>query len=328
MHFTIFWCLFINLGVFSLAKAGIMDIRDKCLGFVGTGKISSCLVRGFATAPHTGKPRRIVISPRNEEKAKALKSEFPELVEIASDNAAVVEAADIVFVGLLPGVARDVLPTLPFTSGSKLVISMMAAVDMAEVLILTGLSQSNVVRTVPLPSAARREGPIVMHPQSPLFESLLSIVGTPVPCSTEAEMKPLVCLTGHISSFFELMRTTQAFMETEGVSADTSRLYVSSFYSSLAHAAELSNEYFEDMAIEARTPGGINEQCMRIMQTSEHFHTQTETLSAILRRLRGQEVYVPLSASTTAPTQQSPQPPQPPSSPSSPPATAATAAQE
>jgi len=309
MHFvcrlvSIARCLFI-LGVFSRAAKGMMDVRDKCLGFVGTGKISSCLVRGFATATDTGKPRRIVISPRNEEKARALKSEFPELVEIASDNAAVVEAADIVFVGLLPGVARDVLPTLPFGS-SKLVISMMAAVDMAEVLTLTGLSQSNVVRTVPLPSAARREGPIVMHPQSPLFESLLSIVGTPVPCSTEAEMKPLVCLTGHISSFFELMRTTQAFMEAEGVSADTSRLYVSSFYSSLAHAAELSSESFEEMAIEARTPGGINEQCMRIMQTSEHFPTQTKTLSAILRRLRGQEVYVPLSASTTATTKPPP----------------------
>jgi len=270
------------------------------MGFVGTGKISSCLVRGFASAAAgPGRPGRIVISPRNEEKAAALKAEFPDLVTIASDNAQVVELSDIVFVGLLPGVAREVLPQLPFggAEGSKLIISMMAAVDMAEVLTLTGVSADRAVRTVPLPSSARREGPILVFPQLPVFDALLSLVGTPVCATSEAEMKPLVCLTGHISSFFELMRTTQDFMTAEGVDAATSRRYVSSFYSSLARAAEAAppHESFEDMAVEARTPGGINEQCMRIMADSEHFATQGRTLAAILRRLRGQEAYVPLS---------------------------------
>lgn len=281
-----------------------MDVSGKCIGFVGTGKISSCLVRGFASAPGSGRPRRIVVSPRNADKALALKAEFPDLVEIAADNAAVVAAADIVFVGLLPAVAREVLPQLPFggAEGSKLVISMMVAIDITEVLSLTGVPADRAVRTVPLPSAARREGPILTHPKLPQFEALLSLVGTPVCCATEAEMKPLACLTGHISSFFELMRTTEDFMVTEGVHADTARLYVSSFYSSLAHATELSQHEatLGEMAHEAKTPGGINEQCMRIMEGSAasglgHFETQRSSLGAILRRLRGQEVYVPLA---------------------------------
>ena len=276
------------------------DVSGKCIGFVGTGKISSCLVRGFATATGTGRPRRIVVSPRSEDKARALKEDFPDLVEIGADNADVVSQSDIVFVGLLPGVAREVLPQLPFggAEGSKLVISMMAAVDMAEVLSLTGVSADRAVRTVPLPSAARRQGPILVYPSLPLADAVLQLVGSPVGVSSEAELKPLVCLTGHISSFFELMRTTQDFMVSEGVDASTARRYVSAFYSSLAQATEQSHESLAEMAVEARTPGGINEQCMRIMGTSTHFDTQTQTLSAILRRLRGQETYVPLSAVT------------------------------
>jgi len=179
---------------------------------------------------------------------------------------------------------------------------MMAAVDIEEMKSLTGVPADRIVRTVPLPSSARREGPILVHPKLTRFDELLTVVGTPVGCATEEEMKPLICLTGHISSFFELMRTTQAFMESEGVDEATARLYVSSFYSSLARATELSHESLADMAVEARTPGGINEQCMRILAapSSQHFSMQQQSLAAILRRLRGQEVYIPLSASAPA----------------------------
>lgn len=281
-------------------QMNLMDLSGKCVGFVGTGKISSCLVRGFASAPHPHTPSRIIISPRNEAKAQILKRDFPTLVEIATSNEQVVAEADVVFIGLLPGVARDILPTLPFggKESSKLIISMMAAVDLAEIISLTKVSSDKIVRTVPLPSCARRDGPILVHPNLPIFNSLLNIIGTPVACETEVEMKPLICLTGHISSFFELMRTTEKFMVDQGVEQNTARAYVSSFYSSLSKATEpnVTSESLADMSIEARTPGGINEQAMRILGAGPHFQCQTSSLEAVLRRLTGQEVYVPLSA--------------------------------
>lgn len=274
-----------------------MDLTGKCIGILGTGKISSCIVRGFAEATAPCIPGRIIISPRNEQKAFVLKSDFPDLVTIAASNEQVVSEADIIFIGLLPGVAREVLPALPFSSGGeKLVISMMAAVDLAEMRVLCNLPIDRIVRTVPLPSSARRNGPILTHPKIAIFDSILSIIGTPVTVDTEAEMKPLICLTGHISSFFELMKTTEDFMVQEKVEPSTARAYVSSFYSSLAQGTETSHETLADMAIEACTPGGINEQCMRILKTTDHFPSQTKTLTAILRRLQGKEAYVPISA--------------------------------
>jgi pyrroline-5-carboxylate reductase len=75
-----------------------------------------------------------------------------------SSNEEVVRSADIVFVGLLPGPAREVLPNMPFNS-KHIVISMMAAVDINELVSLVGkVDESRIVRTVPLPSNSQRTG--------------------------------------------------------------------------------------------------------------------------------------------------------------------------
>jgi len=291
MQLWLLLCLSLRIDlVLAMAAYELFDVSGKTVGFLGTGKISSCMVRGYATSGvATSTPRRILVSPRNEGKANALKADFPDLVEIAVSNEQVVEESDIVYIGLLPAVARDILPRLPFggSSSTKLVVSMMATVDLAELFALTSLPADQLVRTVPLPSSARREGPILVHPIYPRFMSILSTLGTPVGCANEQEMKPLVCLTGHISSFFELMNETQNFMIREGVDAQTARAYVSSFYSSLAHSTELSGETLSDMAEEAATPGGINEQAIGFLKSSDHFELQAHSLGAILARLKG-----------------------------------------
>lgn len=143
------------------------------------------------------------------------------------------------------------------------------------------------VRTVPLPSNARRTGPILMHPACPEAEGVLKIVGTPVVCKLEAEMKPMVAITGHISSFFELMRCSQDFAIDNGVDSATARQFVGAFYSSLTQGAEKSHESLAYLTEEAATPGGLNEQSLRFLKGSEHFKLHEESLSQILLRLNG-----------------------------------------
>ena len=135
---------FLNLGVISLfillypfssmASLGC-NVADLTIGFVGTGKISAAMARGFCSLPN--KPKQILISKRNEIKANALVSEHPELIAIA-ENDDIVRQSDVVFVGLLPPVAREIMPHLPWTeegSRLRLVVSMMAAVNLDEVYI-------------------------------------------------------------------------------------------------------------------------------------------------------------------------------------------------
>lgn len=264
------------------------SLHDLTVGFLGCGKISSAVCRGFAGLDPSVRPKLILVSRRSEDKSAALANDFPSLVEVSDDNHDIVRRSDVVFIGLLPAVARAELPQLPFGS-NQLVISMMAAVVYDETLSLTRVQSSHLVRTVPLPSAARRSGPILLYPPHPMAEALLRYLGTPTACETEAQMKPMVALTGHISSFFELMRCSQAFLTDQqqglGIADSTARQFVTSFYSSLAQGAALSEHSLAGMRDEAATPGGLNEQSLAFLQASPHFALHRESLAAILDRL-------------------------------------------
>jgi pyrroline-5-carboxylate reductase len=156
-----------------------------------------------------------VVSPRNQEKSIALHADYPDIIEIAESNEAVVANSTIVFIGLLPEVARAVLPTLPFTDNHK-IVSMMAAVNYDEVVSLCRAKPENVVKIVPLPAAARRSGPILFHPPHTYLEKIVGVVGVPAAVEHESDMKPLISVTGHISAFYQLMGTTQDWIVDQG----------------------------------------------------------------------------------------------------------------
>lgn len=77
-------------------------------------KISSAVARGYAIGTGSARPAKIYVSPRTLEKAQALHNAFPDLVEVAASNEQVVEKSNIVFIGLLPNVAAEVLNKMPF----------------------------------------------------------------------------------------------------------------------------------------------------------------------------------------------------------------------
>ena len=80
------------------------------LGFIGTGSIASAVVEGFCTS---GRPCRIVLSPRNEQKAAALAARF-EQVQRAATNQEVLDRSQVVLLALRPGVAAETLGRLRF----------------------------------------------------------------------------------------------------------------------------------------------------------------------------------------------------------------------
>jgi hypothetical protein len=57
---------------------------------------------------------------------------------------------------------------------------------------------------------------VLTHPPNAAAEDILRVVSTPVVCQKESDMKPMVAVTGHISSFYELMNTTQNFIVGNG----------------------------------------------------------------------------------------------------------------
>lgn len=192
------------------------SLSNQTIGFVGCGKISSAVCRGYATLSEEKRPKKILVSARSRDKSSALLNDFPSLVEVLENNEDIVAQSNIIFIGLLPGVAKEVLPTLPFKP-NQLVISMMAAIDYESLVsLISSIPRERIVRTIPLPSCAYHEGPILLYPALPEAISVLNQISTAVECKNEKEMLPMISITCHISTFYELMKKSQDFLIDNG----------------------------------------------------------------------------------------------------------------
>lgn len=160
------------------------------LGLLGTGKIGSAVFSGFCSEGGW-QPQHAFVSARTAAKAEALVAQFPSRVSIGASNQEIVDRSDVIFIGLLPHIAREELPKLSFAP-SKRVVSMMATIPYDELLALVRLPREQVVRTVPLPATAKRAGPILAFPPNEGLRDLLAQVGTPVMVETESEITTLV----------------------------------------------------------------------------------------------------------------------------------------
>ncbi|CAM9888807.1 unnamed protein product [Chrysoparadoxa australica] len=264
------------------------------VGFIGTGKIATALTEGFCL--HKDPALLIALSPRNQGRAQALQERFKDRVTVCESNQEVADRSDYLFICLLPEVSPTIhdaaLPLLNLkpTHG---IISAMASVAMSDLLGQLSINPSDsdhrVCRCVPLPSSASREGPILVYPPATRCQPVLDILGTCIVCQTEAELKPLICLTGMLSPFHHLQATLDDFAQSKGVDSKTSGKFVASLFSATAALAEseldIKSNTFSDMAHHAATPGGLNEMAVNSMIADGVYESTRQALQDTLDRL-------------------------------------------
>jgi pyrroline-5-carboxylate reductase len=81
--------------------------KDLVIGLIGTGKIGSAVVTGFCS-DGGWQPKQVFVSSRTKSKADALVKKFPTKVIIGKSNQEIIDKSDIIFIGLLPDVAKEV----------------------------------------------------------------------------------------------------------------------------------------------------------------------------------------------------------------------------
>lgn len=251
------------------------------IGFIGTGNIASALVRGLCTSDSP--PSRILVSPRNAEKATRLAAEFAP-VRVAASNQVVVDQCDCVFLAVLPQAAEEILSALSFRAEQR-IISLIALTPLARAGDLVHPAES-VVRAVPLPSAARRLGPIGLYPGDAAVVELLGCVGTPVPVENEHDLNVLWALTALIAPYFALLEEVCGWAVAGGIQTTTARTYVASMFHALSVLAlEEGKMDLGELRAEAATPGGLNEQALREIRDLGGYRAFLSALDSILVRL-------------------------------------------
>jgi len=245
------------------------------LGFVGTGALAEAIVQGLRLA---GGHHPIHLSPRSEERSRALAAAYDDVTR-AESNAAVVEASDVVFLGVRPQQVAD-LAGLPFR-GDQTIVTLLAGTPLERVRALTGPA-GRLVRVLPLPSIRHRRGPIVMTPADPLVEVLFAGLGDLIVVERESDLAAIGTASAVMSTHFQLQASVVGWLEAKGLPAAEATLYVRSLFAGLGETGLAATRQGERLVPEDfETPGGLNERGRAYLNEHRWFDLLRQALDAV-----------------------------------------------
>lgn len=261
------------------------DVLPASIGLVGVGTIGSAVIRGLCS-PGQGAPSkipRVVVSPRGAEKAAALKAELPDHVTIAGSNQEVVDSVDCVIVAVLVKQAEEVMKSLKFREGQK-VLSIMAGVMPSKLQELAAAT-IDCASAIPLPAVAKRGGTSLLTPSKPWAKAIFEVCGGCVAVDEDAQFKRMLCVTGLMGDFYKRQLTIQGWLASHGVpEAEASAWTGATFATFAADSAQAEADTFHKL-VEEQTPGGLNEMVWRSQEDDKSYQSLLYQLDAMHHRI-------------------------------------------
>lgn len=170
------------------------------LGFIGVGELARYTVEGLRRGGHAGP---IVLSPRNREHAARLAANHD--CRVAASNQAVADASDIVVLATRPASCLEALSGLELRPGQVL-LSVVAGVTVAE-LRAALTADVDVVRAMPVSSAAVGASPTLVYPRHEAIGALFDCCGTTIVVDDERHFDQGTILACVYSWYFALFET-------------------------------------------------------------------------------------------------------------------------
>ena len=160
------------------------------IGVIGCGTIARAVVEGIVHDGH-----EITVSKRSAHHSTSL-AEAYENVRIA-DNQKVVDASDILFLGLMAEVAEDVLGPLTFREG-QIAITFMAGASLEEADALVRPARATAIM-MPFPGIAQGGTPIMMYGDPDIVANIFGASNSVFPVRDGDEMAAYLCAQAVLS---------------------------------------------------------------------------------------------------------------------------------
>jgi pyrroline-5-carboxylate reductase len=253
------------------------------VGILGVGHFAQYLVEGLRRGGDESP--RIVLSPRREGVARALAARYPR-VEVAADNQAVVDAADVVLLAVRAKDSVPVVNALKWRKGQRLV-SMVAGTTIAA---LAAASPATIIRGMASAAIARHESTIVIYPDDPRARALLEPLGPVLVMPDEATLAAASVMYGYYAMLFAVMAEGERWVRDHGATQAAARTIVGWAFRGAGNMllADPSRALPEIVASLA-TPGGITEKGLESLEAEGALAAWGRALDAALRRTRGEE---------------------------------------
>ena len=251
------------------------------LGFIGTGNISSDVITGICNSKISFK--RIVVSPRNKQKAQKLKKKFKR-VSIAKSNQEVIDKSDWVFLGVLPKVGEKILPRVNFKT-NQTIVSFISTINYVQLKKIVK-KKAKIVRAIPMPPISLGKGPVPIFPPDKKVKNFFDKIGTTIEIKSEKLSKNFWAISGSMASFYELLKVLSDWLVKKKLKRNQAQKYITSLYSALAALAAVHAEKnLKNFVVESQTPGGLNWQGVNELRKSGYFKSLEKSINNILKRL-------------------------------------------
>jgi pyrroline-5-carboxylate reductase len=248
------------------------------IGFIGTGHIAAPMVRFLATRGHA-----VTVSQRNAEVAQALAASHGVTV---TDNQAVVDASEIVFLCVRPHLAPQVLAELSFRAEHQ-VVSVMAGISLAR-LARACAPATDFTVTIPLGFVEKGGCPLACCPNAGVLEPLFAPDNPVVAVADEAAFIKHFAVCAFVPGVLDLMTTASDWLGAQTGNMDAAARYTRQLLMGfLAALPEGGAELLPQERDALATEGTLSLQMTKALRDGRAHDTLTEALSAIGDRLEG-----------------------------------------
>jgi len=251
------------------------------LGFIGSGKIASSVIKGICSSKIIF--TKILISPRNKKIANILKKKFKK-VTIAKNNQQIVDNCDWVFLSITPSVGQTIIKKLKFNS-DQIIISFISTITLNQLKKAIKV-KAVIVRAIPLPPISFKKGPVPIFPPNKKVKDFFNKIGTTVEIKNEKSSISFWSTSGIMAPFYELLRVMTDWLVKRGVKRNNAQKYITSLFLALSEdAAVNSKKDLKYLVKESQTPKGLNEQSVKELTKAGFYKSLEKTLDSIHKRL-------------------------------------------
>lgn len=216
------------------------------IGVIGCGTIASAAVRGIADDGH-----KITVSNRSRRHAQDLAASYSN-VSIA-DNQSVVDASDVIFLGLMAEAAPDVLKPLHFREDQQ-VVTFMAGASLEDANMMVQPARA-VAIMMPFPGIAQGGTPIMMMGDAALVEEIFGARNKVFPLKDKDEMAAYLCAQAVLSPVTRMVGDAAEWLGQQASDQSQGEAFLR-----LLVTSGLSDTQCGDLIEALNTPGGYNQR--------------------------------------------------------------------
>ena len=251
------------------------------LGFIGSGKIASSVIKGISNSKIQIK--KIYISERNKKVSNNLKKKFKNII-ISKNNQDIVDNSDWIFLSVTPSVGEKIIKYLKFKS-KQTIISFISTITLSELKRAIKV-KAKIVRAIPLPPISLKKGPVPICPPNSKVKAFFNNLGTTVEIKNEKSSINFWSTSGMMAPFYEVLRVMTDWLVKRGVKRNNAQKYITSLFLALSEDAVVnSKENLKHLVKESQTPKGLNEQGVKELTKAGFYKSLEKTLNSIHKRL-------------------------------------------